>query len=111
MIHNTQITASGGGASSEWALLPAAAQTRAPSYSYFSFAITIDNGVPKAVLFKSTRDTYSYDKGIAYIFGISKQAYDSEFDVLDVELNDNLLTGCLQYNDTISGPFYYLLVC
>lgn len=111
MIHNTLYAAGGGGASSEWTPLPAAAQTRAPSYSYFSFAITIDNGVPKAVLFKSTRDTYNDDKGTAYIFGVSKQAYDTEFDVLDVELNDNMLTGCLQYNDTISGPFYYLLVC
>lgn len=106
MIHNTQYAAGGGGASSEWTLLPAAAQTRAPSQGAYSFVITFDGAVPKAVLFKSgSSGTY----GCAYIFELENPAVgENDFIVEQAELNGNVFGGQLGYTEETEGDFYYL---
>ena len=108
MIHNTQYAAGGGGASSEWTLLPAAAQTRAPNYEYYNFVITFDGAVPKAVLFKNVSSIYD-SHGCAYIFGLDYPAVgNNSLNVPQAELNGNVFSGQLQYTDSSSGDFYYL---
>lgn len=108
MIHNTQYAAGGGGASSEWTLLPAAAQTRAPSYGYYSFVITFDGDVPKAVLFKNVSSIYE-SCCCAYVFGLDNPASrGNDLSVMQAELNGNVFSGQLRYNDVTNGDFYYL---
>lgn len=109
MIHNTQYAAGGGGASSEWTLLPAAAQTRAPVYGYYNFVITFEGAVPKAVLFKNVSSSYD-SCGCAYIFGLDIPEVGSAYSLIvtQAELNGNVFSGQLQYTDSSSGDFYYL---
>lgn len=108
MIHNTQYAAGGGGASSEWTLLPAAAQTRAPSKGEYNFVIAFDGVVPKAVLFKNVSSINS-SYCCAYVFGLEHPAtLGGDFTVVQAELNGNVFSGQIAYTEETSGDFYYL---
>ena len=106
MIFNHQ--SGGGGGQVEWKELPAAAQTRAPSYGYYPFAITFDT-VPEGIVIKGRNGSTLNSTYMAYSLETNKSAsFSQTASVTNASLSGNTLTGTLQHAGLeFQAPFYY----
>lgn len=106
MRGRTNMAAGGGGA--EWKELPAAAQTRAPSYGYYPFTIAFDT-VPEGIVIKGRSGSALNSVYMAYSIETNQNAsFSQTASVINASLSGNTLTGTLQHADLeFQAPFYY----
>ena len=94
-----------GGGSDEWKELPAAAQTRAPSYEYYPFSITFDD-VPEGIIIKGHDGGTVQPNYMGYAIAINRNFGGAS--IINASLSGNTLTGTLQHTILeFRAPFYY----